>query len=62
MPLIGWPFKRQADTAEKCLELLHELHLHIDDARASDRLPEAEQILQHTVRVLRSHVEEARDG
>lgn len=57
-----WPFRKQADTAEKCLELVHELHLHIDDARAGDRLTEVEQILRHTLQVLRSHVEEVPDA
>lgn len=54
-----WPFYRQAEQAQKVLDLLLELHEHCNDLAAGADLVEAERELRHALRLLRSHEEAA---
>lgn len=49
-----WPFRRQADEAERLLTALLELHAHVDSAVAGGDFTEAERVLRHATNVLKA--------
>lgn len=49
-----WPFKKQADEAERLLAAMLDLHKHLDSAVAGGDFATAEKIVRHAVNVLKA--------
>lgn len=52
-----WSRNKQAETAQRVLELVQELHIHVTDLIAGSDLTEVERELRHALKVLRSRDE-----
>lgn len=50
-----WPFKKQADEAQRVLDALIELQKHLNDTVAMSDVAEATTRLRHATLVLKGH-------
>lgn len=53
-----WPFRRQADEAERLLTALLELHAHVDSAVAGGYMAEAERELRRAAQQLQARADQ----